>query len=59
MVHLAMSVGYSAVIININAIQNTGSYFNSRLKVISLQLKDDNAIVSRERVGDFKEWLGK
>ncbi len=47
------------VIIQINSIQKTHSYFNSRLKVSSSFLKDDNAIISRERVNDFKEWLGK
>ena len=38
------------VIININSIQKTGTYFNSRLKITSSFLKDDNCIVSRERV---------
>jgi DNA-binding LytR/AlgR family response regulator len=46
------------VIVQINSIQKTGSYFNSRLKVTSAFLHDDNAVVSRERVGAFKEWLG-
>ena len=46
-------------IININSIQKTGTYFNSRLKITSPHLHDDYAIVSRERVNDFKEWLGK
>ncbi|MEI7725591.1 MAG: LytTR family DNA-binding domain-containing protein [Bacteroidota bacterium] len=47
------------VIININSIQKTGTYFNSRLKITALFLLDDNSIVSRERVNDFKAWLGK
>ncbi|MEI8202605.1 MAG: LytTR family DNA-binding domain-containing protein [Bacteroidota bacterium] len=47
------------VIININSIQKTRSYFNSRLIITSSFLHDDNAIVSRERVNDFKEWLGR
>ncbi|MFZ4521024.1 MAG: LytR/AlgR family response regulator transcription factor [Bacteroidales bacterium] len=47
------------VIVNISAIQKTGTYFNSRLKITSAFLHDDNSIVSRERVNDFKEWLGK
>jgi len=46
------------VIININTIQKTGTYFNSRLKVTSAYLLEENSIVSRERVSDFKEWLG-
>jgi len=47
------------VIININSIQKTGTYFNSRLKITSTFLQDENSVVSRERVNDFKEWLGK
>ena len=31
---------------------------NSRLKVILPTYKDDEVIVARERVSDFKEWLG-
>ena len=46
-------------IININSIQKTGTYFNSRLKITSTFLQDENSVVSRERVNDFKEWLGK
>lgn len=47
------------VIVNINSIRKTGTYFNSRLKITSSMLQDENAIVSRERVNDFKAWLGK
>jgi DNA-binding LytR/AlgR family response regulator len=47
------------VIVNINSIQKTGTYFNSRLKITASLLLDDNSIVSRERVSDFKEWLGR
>jgi len=45
-------------ITNITAIQKISSYFNRRVKV---QLKPGNleAIVSRERVQDFKGWLDK
>ena len=46
-------------IISINSIQKTGTYFNSRLKITSHLLNDDSSIVSRERVNDFKEWLGR
>ena len=46
-------------IIHINSIQKTGTYFNSRLKITSTHLQDENSIVSRERVNDFKEWLGR
>ena len=47
------------VIVNINTIQKAGAYFNSRLKITAPWLLDDNSIVSRERVNDFKEWLGR
>ena len=46
-------------IININSIQKTGTYFNSRLKITSSWLSDENSIVSREKVKAFKEWLGR
>jgi DNA-binding LytR/AlgR family response regulator len=45
------------VMININAIQKINTYFNSRLKIVSTNLTDDDSIVSRERVNDFKDWL--
>jgi len=45
------------VIVNINAIQKISNYFNSRLKLTLPLLGDDESIVSRERVGEFKEWL--
>ena len=47
------------VIVNINFIQKTSLYFNSRLKITTPFLKADNSVVSRERVNDFKEWLGR
>ncbi len=44
-------------IININAIQDVMVYSNSRLK-ITLNIKwDPEIIVSREKVGDFKQWF--
>ena len=44
-------------IVNIGAIQDVVVYSNSRLK-IALNVKWDNEIiVSREKVGDFKEWF--
>lgn len=46
------------VILSIQVIQKTGSYFNSRLKVTSPLLHSDHAVVSRERVNEFKHWLG-
>jgi len=47
------------VIININSIQKSGTYFNSRIKITAQWLQADSSIVSRERVNDFKEWLGR
>ncbi len=46
-------------IININSIQKVNTYFNSRLKINSTMLQSDDAIVSRERVVEFKKWLDK
>ena len=47
------------VIIHINSIQKVNTYFNSRLKLNFESLSDDDCIVSRERVNDFKQWLDK
>lgn len=47
------------VLISMNAVQKVSSYFNSRLKINSDVLEDDSAIVSRERVNEFKAWLDK
>jgi DNA-binding LytR/AlgR family response regulator len=47
------------VVININAIQKVSTYFNSRLKIQTSLLLDDAAIVSRERVNEFKAWLDR
>jgi two-component system response regulator LytT len=45
-------------IIPLNAIKEIVLYSNSRLKVILPSYKDDEVVVSREKVSDFKEWLG-
>jgi len=45
-------------IIPLKAIKEIQMYSNSRLKVILPSYKDDEVIVSREKVGDFKAWLG-
>lgn len=47
------------IIIHIEAIHKIHTYFNSRLKLELLPRTDLEAIVSRERVGDFKDWLDK
>lgn len=47
------------VIVNISSIKKVSSYLNSRLKIISENLSDEECIVSRERVGDFKSWLDR
>jgi DNA-binding LytR/AlgR family response regulator len=47
------------VLISINAIQKVNSYFNSRLKITTNGMEEDDCIVSRERVSDFKQWLDK
>src|SRR5690554_1452149 len=45
-------------IINLDAIKEIQIYSNSRLKIILNSYKEDEIIVSRERVSDFKNWLG-
>ncbi|MBU3822878.1 LytTR family DNA-binding domain-containing protein [Flavobacteriaceae bacterium XHP0103] len=44
--------------VNINAIKDMVSYTNSRLQIKLDTYKADDVIVARERVKDFKEWLG-
>ena len=44
--------------VNINAIKDIISYTNSRLKIILHSYNEAEIIVSRERVKDFKEWIG-
>jgi two-component system response regulator LytT len=44
-------------IINIHQIKDIISYSNSRLKIILNYFTEDEIIVSRERVSDFKKWL--
>jgi len=44
-------------IINLKAIQDIIAYSNSRLKIKLSPLSDEDIIVSRERVTDFKKWL--
>lgn len=46
-------------LININAIEDIISYSNSRLKVELLHSKEMDAIVAREKVGKFKQWLDR
>ena len=43
--------------ININAIKDIVSYTNSRLEIKLNSYNDQEVIVSRERVRDFKDWI--
>lgn len=45
-------------IIPLKAIKEISMYSNSRLKVILPTYKEDEIIVAREKVSDFKDWLG-
>ncbi|MFA5555947.1 MAG: LytTR family DNA-binding domain-containing protein [Flavobacteriaceae bacterium] len=45
-------------IIGLKAIKEIQVYSNSRLKIILNTYKEDEIIVSRERVADFKNWIG-
>lgn len=44
-------------IVHINAIKDIISYTNSRLKLVLETYNDQEIIVSRERVKDFKNWI--
>jgi DNA-binding LytR/AlgR family response regulator len=44
--------------VNVNAIKDIVSYTNSRLKIVLNNYKETEIIVSRERVKDFKNWIG-
>ncbi len=45
-------------LIPLKAIKEIVLYSNSRLKIILPTYKDDEVIVSREKVSDFKNWIG-
>jgi DNA-binding LytR/AlgR family response regulator len=45
------------IILNIESVKKISNYFNGRLILQIDYLEGDNAIVSRDRVGDFKGWL--
>lgn len=45
-------------IIPLKAVKEIQVYSNSRLKIILPTYKDDEVIVSREKVADFKLWIG-
>lgn len=45
-------------IVPMKAIKEIVMYSNSRLRVVLPTYKDDEVIVSREKVADFKNWLG-
>jgi len=46
-------------IVPMKAIREISMYSNSRLKVILPTYKADEVIVSREKVADFKAWIGR
>lgn len=45
-------------IVPLKAVKEIQVYSNSRLKIILPTYKDDEVIVSRERVNNFKAWIG-
>jgi two-component system, LytTR family, response regulator LytT len=45
-------------IIPLKVIKEIQMHSNSRLKVVLPTYKEDEVIVARERVSDFKEWIG-
>jgi DNA-binding LytR/AlgR family response regulator len=46
-------------IISLPTVKEIHSYFGNRLKLFLSPSPDKEIIVSRKRVNDFKEWLGK
>src|SRR5690606_26305887 len=46
-------------LINLKAIKEISIYSNSRLKISLNNYKDEEIIVSRERVQDFKQWISR
>ncbi|GAA0891072.1 LytTR family DNA-binding domain-containing protein [Fulvivirga kasyanovii] len=46
-------------LISLEAIEDIISYSNSRLRIVLKHCNDDDVIVSRERVNDFKSWLDR
>ena len=45
--------------VSINSVDQIHDYFGNRLMLYLKPLVDKEALVSRERVSDFKKWLGK
>ena len=45
-------------IIPLKAIREIVMYSNSRLKIVLPSYKEDEVVVSREKVSDFKNWIG-
>ena len=45
-------------ILPLDSIKEIVLYSNSRLKIVLPTYKDDDVIVSREKVSDFKNWIG-
>ncbi len=46
-------------VVAVNSIQDMVSYTNSRLKVVLKTCEDNDVIVARERVQEFKDWLDR
>ncbi|MEQ8627745.1 LytTR family DNA-binding domain-containing protein [Ekhidna sp.] len=46
-------------IVNINYIKDIIAFTNSRLEIVIDHFEEDQIIVARERVGDFKSWLDR
>ena len=47
------------IILHLQSIKKIHTYFNSRLKLDLQPVISSDVIVSRDRVGDFKEWLDR
>jgi len=56
--HLFFRINRS-YIVSMQTVKEIHAYFGNRLKLYLTPAADKEVIVSRKRVTDFKEWLGK
>jgi two-component system LytT family response regulator len=47
------------VIASLNAVDKVHLYFNNKLKIQLLPVFEEEVLVSREKAGEFKSWLGE
>ena len=50
---------YDLFILEVKSITQINTYFNGKLKLDLRPSTDKEVMVSRERVSDFKDWMGR